>query len=150
MSDVPATSMMLLAMDAWEEEESVVAAIASGLLVAMRTAGAIALVGFGLAVCRDFTRRWRGVLGVVLSSGAMLFAQSIVNRIAFGRWWGNPYVQTNTELLGASLLLENFALYGAGLLLLPPFPLLWILLRRSLDRWALAAVPVVLFFTHRG
>jgi hypothetical protein len=46
---------------------------------------------------------------------------------------------------------ENVLVYVVGLLAIPPFPLLCLLLRlRSCDRWALVAVPILLLFVFYG
>src|SRR5581483_448825 len=54
---------------------------------------------------------------------------------------------TSLPMVDGRLLAENALLYGAGLLLLPPFPLVWLAARpRQVGAWAWAAAPAFAFF----
>jgi len=138
MSDVPMTAALMVAADAWEDRKSGAWAVAAAILI--RFAGVVAAAGMALAA----RPRRRALIPAVIAVAA-LFA---FNRAVHGTWtFTTPRAQAGFELLTARGLAENAVLYGAGLLLLPPFSLLWLLVRpRRVDRWALAALPILLFF----
>jgi hypothetical protein len=71
----------------------------------------------------------------------------VVNTLIHGHPFRSPYSQNGQALLDGRMALQHIALYGAGLALIPPFPLAWIVLRlRRVDRWVLAAIPGLIFF----
>jgi hypothetical protein len=147
MSDVPATALLLIAIDAWENRDRIVSAVALGLAPAMRLANAVVLVGFAAAVLPEARRRWRDVVAAALSVGAFAILQLAVNTHLAGSAVGTPYVAEIARLFGGKLALENALLYSAGLMLLPPFSVLALLTRHGKsDRWALTALPVLAFF----
>jgi hypothetical protein len=138
MSDVPMTAALVVAADAWENRRKGAWAVAAAIL--LRFAGVVAAAGMALAA--------RPRLRMLIPAGIAVAALFAFNHAVHGTWtFTTPRAQAGFELLGAGGLAENLLLYGGGLLLLPPFPLVWVVLRRrDVDRWALAALPIVLFF----
>jgi hypothetical protein len=147
MSDVPAVTLLLLAMDQWEEGKPGRSAFALGYSLFARVASLMAAAGVGLAVLADGRWRWRDLFVLALGPLAAGVAVVAFNRAtqgsALGTWYGTEGVN---GLTGQSVP-QHLLLYAGGLLLLPPFPLACLLLRpRRCDRWALAALPPLAFF----
>ena len=147
MSDIPNAAVLLLAMDAWEQNRPTVAGASVAYSFAMRLANIISISGIALATFS----KWRSqprlfaslILGAVLGSGAVL----LVNFIKFGHPFNSSYGDAAFKVLNGRMLWPNFCLYTLGLLLIPPFPLACLIVRpREADRWCLMAVPVLLFF----
>ncbi len=147
MSDAPATAALLVAIDAWENRDRIACAIALGLAPAMRLANLIALAGFGAAVLPEAKRRWRDVAAAGVSVAAFVGLQVAVTHHLAGGFFSTPYAASIGRLLDGAMAIDNALLYSAGLLFLPPFSLFWAIARRgTVDRWAAAAVPVLVFF----
>jgi hypothetical protein len=146
-SDVPTVAVALLAMDGWEERAGVRTALASGYALLMRLASGFTLLGFGLAILPELRARWREAVGMVVAATVACAAVLGVNVLVHGDPFRSPYTHGSASLLSPSMLGENAILYGAGLLLIPPCPLLCLFISpRRCERWALAVVPILLFF----
>lgn len=151
MSDVPSASLLLIAMDAWENRAAKTTALSIGFAFLVRMASFTHVSGFFLAIAHVANHRRRAVAVLCIGVGSALAILVTLNVLKFGHWLQSPYAKTTQGLLTASMLKENFLIYLLGLLLIPPFPLACILLRpRSCDRWILIAAPVVLFFICYG
>jgi hypothetical protein len=151
MSDVPAAVLLLIVMDAWENGQTKTAAVATGYSFLLRMASFTHVAGFALAVGKGFRHKVRtlGVLALGAAGGVIVLL--LINTLKHGHPFRSPYAATNQGLLTVGMLGQNFWVYGLGLLLIPPFPLVWILFRpRVCDRWALVAVPVIAFFLLYG
>jgi hypothetical protein len=151
MADVPAVTLLLLAMDAWENGQMKTSAVALGYSFLVRMSAPLTTAGFGLAVLADWRRRWRPLvilaLGVV-GGWALLLG---VNTIKFGHPFRSPYASAIQSIFSLQTVAENAWIYGLALLAIPPFPLLCLLVRpRSCDRWAWVALPVVGMFLFYG
>lgn len=150
MSDIPATALLLLAMDAWENGRLKTASAVLAYSFLIRIASFNAVAGFALAVNGQIRKNRRALLTLMLGIASGAVAILLVN------WdlYGHPLRtgdSSHPSLLTTHMLGENTLLYVLGLVLIPPFPLLCLLLRpRSCDRWALLAVPVLLFFVFWG
>lgn len=148
MSDVPTAALLLLSMDLWEEGKPGRGALALGYSIFARMGGVLAAAGVGLAVLAGRPRpRVRDV--VLLAMGPIVAAAVVValNRWALGSPLGAWYGGEGVEALTGTRIPLHLLLYAGGLLLLPPFPLAWLLLRPGeCDRWALAALPTLAFF----
>jgi len=147
MSDVPAITLLLLAMDQWEEGKPGRSALALGYSLFARVASLMAAAGAGLAVLADGRWRWRDLfvlaLGPLGAGIAVVAFNQVTQGSPLGAWYGNEGVD---GLTGRSVP-QHLLLYAGGLLLLPPFPLACLVLRpRRCDRWALAALPPLAFF----
>jgi hypothetical protein len=151
MSDVLAISLFAIAMDCWENGNVRATAASIGYLFLVRIASVAPVFGFGLAVARDPWRRWKQLFVLAVGVGCGLAALVGVNMLKYGYAFRSPYSDAQQSLFTVHMFKENLVVYGLGLLLIPPFPLLCVVWRpRSCDRWALAAVPVVVFFLFYG
>ena len=142
MSDLPSAALLLVAMDAWENHSVGRSAVAVGYSFLMRVASFTQVTGFAIAIAGDLRHRWRALatmaLGAFCGTGALL----LVNRLKYGHPWHSPYAFNNLRLLTTAMVKQNLVIYLLGLLLIPPFPLLWLVIRRrSCDRWALVLFP---------
>ena len=150
MSDVPATALLLLAMDAWENGRLKTASAALAYSFLIRIASFNTVAGFMLAVSGQMKKDRRALLIVILGTACGAVAILLVNWALYG----HPFQtgdSSHASFLTTHMLGENSLLYILGILLVPPFPLLCLLLRpRSCDRWAILAVPVILFFVFWG
>jgi hypothetical protein len=145
MSDVPAVAALLIAMDAWENSNAPLSAAGLGFASGMRFATFSALLGFGLATLHEWRRRQLAAVSLALGVALFLGVQALTNQALAGSAVSTPYVNAAPQLFGTRLLFENLLLYGAGLALLPPFPLLAAFAApERVDRWALMALPVVI------
>jgi hypothetical protein len=147
MSDVPNGALLLLAMDAWEQNRAGAVGGTVGYALLMRMANVTSVVGLGLATL-DKWRARRGLcaaLFIGIGVGAALAGGA--NILKYGQVTGSPYASGGFANLNGRLFWQHLALYGFGLLVIPPCPLACIILRRrSVDRWCIMAVPVLVFF----
>jgi hypothetical protein len=144
LSDVPATAMLLFAMDAWENRKDVSAGASLGFAAGMRLANVFVVFGFGLAVLSQLRRRLAGVASLIVGVVAFSIVQMVVNRILGGYWLVSRYATQGAGMFTGSMVFENAALYLGGLALLPPFPLVAALVRpKRVDRWAWVAIVTV-------
>ena len=151
MSDVPATALLLMAMDSWENGRVRTSALALGYSFLVRVSAPMTTAGFALAVLSQWRRRWRALvvlsLGVAFGLGLLL----AVNTLKNGHPLRSPYSTAYQSLISLRSVTSNAWVYGLALVAIPPFPLLCLLVRpRSCDRWAWAALPVVGFFLFYG
>ncbi|HWL86984.1 MAG TPA: hypothetical protein VNO21_14345 [Polyangiaceae bacterium] len=148
MSDLPAAVLLLAGIDAWEEQRPGQTALAFAYSFLVRHASAMALAGIGLAILPDAWRRRKDVLFIGVACVAAIGIALVVNRLTHGNSTQFGYSHAAQNLLNGRAIGENLVLYVGGALVIPPFPLLCILLRRrDCDRWILAAIPIVAFFT---
>jgi hypothetical protein len=151
MSDVPATALLLIAMDAWENSAVRTSALALGYSFLVRAAAPVTTLGFALASLAEWRRKWKGltIVGVGAAGGlALLLA---VNTIKNGHPFRSPYSAGYESLFSLQTLFENAWVYALALFAIPPFPLLCLVLRpKACDRWAWVALPVVVFFLFYG
>lgn len=146
MSDVPATAAFLVAMDAWENRRAWVSGLAVAAGCVTRLGSVVAATGFMLVLLSKRGHRRKDCVVVACCAVAGMAALLAWNRFVTGAWW-NHYAANNRELLSGRTVLGNALLYGAGLIVLPPFSGAWLLLRPArADRWAIAAVPIMAFF----
>jgi hypothetical protein len=151
MSDLPSAGLLLVAMDAWENHDVGRSAVAVGYSFLMRVASFTQVSGFALAIAGDRCRRCRALGTMALGAACGAAALLLVNRLKYGHPWHSSYAFNNVRLLTTAMVKQNLCIYLLGLLLIPPFPLLWLVIRRqACDRWALVAVPIVLFFLFYG
>lgn len=147
MSDVPAAALTLIAMDLWEEDRPVTAALVASFTTAMRLASWMTAAGLVLALAgrmKGAPRRVLRFLSMLVSAGIGLwFAQALL----LGSFEKSGYVSTISRLLTGAMWTENLPLYLGGLALLPPFSLLAaVIAPRRTDRWAIATLPILVFF----
>lgn len=151
LSDLCAAALLLIAMDAWENRSIKTSAAAIAYSFLVRFASAIQTAGFLLAVTTDVRRRWRPLAIIAIGGVIGVIGLLLANVIKYGHPFHSSYASTNMGLLNTSMFWRNLAVYGLGLVLIPPFPIICLLLRpRSCDRWALAAIPIVVFFLFYG
>lgn len=151
MSDAAGAAVLIVAMDAWENRSRYLVAAALALAPALRIANLLAVAGFGVAVVPETLRRKRDALVAVTAVLVGIAADLFANHAITGRWMGSPYASATERLIGTQMLLENAVLYGAGLLLLPPFPLAWMVAEpRGIGKWAVAALPLGVFLLFYG
>jgi hypothetical protein len=151
MSDLPAVTVLLIAMDAWENGRIKTAAASLGYLFLMRVVSFAPVFGFAIAVGNHARRRWRLLLILALGAACGVAALVGVNVLKYGHLFRSPYSDAQWAHFTIRMFKENLAAYGLGLLLIPPFPLLCLVLRpRSCDGWALTALPIVVFFLFYG
>jgi hypothetical protein len=150
LTDVPAGAVLLLAMDAWEQGRPAATGLGIGYAFLMRVAAAVTAVGAALALLPELFRkggRRRDALvagGVAAAVGMLVL---IVNYLVTGNPVRSSYGPTHWSMFGVRVLGSHLLLYLGGLLLLPPFTLLFALARpRKVDAWAWVALPVLLFF----
>lgn len=147
MSDVPAITFLLLAMDQWEQGRPGRSAFALGYSLFARVASLMAGAGAGLAILVDGRWRWRDLF--VMAAAPVAAGLAIVgwNWAAQGSPLGAWYGGEGVNAFSGQQIPQNLLLYAAGLLLIPPFPLACLILRpRQCDRWAVAALPPLAFF----
>jgi hypothetical protein len=146
-SDVPTAAFFLLAMDAWEERKTIRAGLAAGYSVVMRIASVTALFGFGLAILPELRARWRTAVAVGLGAAVGCAVVLGVNVMVHGDPVRSPYSAQGAAVISTEMFGENTLLYAAGLLLIPPCPLLWLAWApKRCERWAVAALPIIAFF----
>jgi hypothetical protein len=147
MSDGPTTAALLIAMDAWENRSSRVAAGALGFAGAVRLANVTALAGFGLGILGESRRRFADIAGLLLGVGAFWSVQLLVNHTLSGHWLMSSYAAQGAGMFNGKMATENIVLYVCGLALLPPFSLICALAHpRRVDRWVWIAVTVVVAY----
>jgi hypothetical protein len=147
ISDAPTVAVVLLAMDAWENRQTITAAGALGYSVLMRVASIGVAAGWLLALLPEVRLRWRSVVGLAVAVGLAAAGVLAVSAIVHGRAMHSNYSAIGSSMISPSMFGENAALYMLGLTLIPPCPLLCMILdRKACDRWALAAVPTLVFF----
>jgi hypothetical protein len=146
MADVPAAALLLLAIDASEENRPLRGAALLGLAVFIRLTMVVAAGGFVLALLAR-TRSWRALVPFVIASALGGVALMLGNLASTGALVSSHYQGAGLPFLDGRMAGENALLYAAGLLLLPPFPLVWLIARRArVDAWAWLAPPVFVFF----
>ncbi|WP_394821339.1 hypothetical protein [Pendulispora albinea] len=147
MSDLPAAVLLLAAMDAWEEGRPGRNALAIAYSCFIRIGAIISAVGFGLSILPDAWRRRRDVVLIGAASAVAIAVGWWITRLTHVDTAHYGYAQSSSSLLNGKTFFENLVLYGAGLLLIPPFPLLCIVLAfRRCERWILTAIPILVFF----
>ena len=151
MSDVPATALLLLAMDTWENGRVKTSALALGYSFLVRVSAPITTAGFAIALLAGWRRRGRALMVMGLGAACGLALLLVVNTIKYGHPFRSPYSAATPTLFSLRTVAENAWIYGLALVAIPPFPLLCLLLRpRSCDRWVWVAIPVVAFFLFYG
>jgi len=148
MSDVPVAALTVMAMDFWEEERPGVAGAVLALTTALRIAAVTSAAGILVAAAIGFPklrrRAFHFVMTFVIAATLFLLAQIALT----GTSRGSGYAEAISMLLTGHMFGENLALYLAGLAMLPPFVLVVAFARwRRVDRWAIAALPSLLFFS---
>jgi hypothetical protein len=147
MSDVPTVALLMIALDAWEQGALAIGASAFASTLLVRLASAMLMAGFGLAVLVELRRRRRDALVLVCGCAATALALLVLNTLTYGHPFRYTYTEAAAGSLNGASIPQNLLLYVGGLLVIPPFPLAWLIARpRLCDRWVLAAVPLLGFF----
>ena len=148
MSDVPSVALALGAIDAWEHRQRPARSGALlGYSLFMRLASLFSIMGFGVATLSRWGKRRREVILLVVGGGCAAILLGLQFMLVRSGPAHSPYAFGGWSMLGWRGAGEHLALSIGGLLLIPPFPLLALLARhRACDRWALGAIPVVVFF----
>jgi hypothetical protein len=146
MADVPASALLLLAIDAAEEDARLRSAALLGAAVFLRLTMVVAAGGFLLALLVR-TRSLRALVPFVAACAIGGAGLVLGNLASTGALVSTHYQGAGLPFLDGRMAGENALLYSAGLLALPPFPLVWLAARRArVDAWAWVAPPVFVFF----
>ncbi|MBS2027832.1 MAG: hypothetical protein JST54_08025 [Deltaproteobacteria bacterium] len=145
MSDLPAVVGFIAAMDAWENEQPGMSALGLGWAIAVRSASLFPALGFILAVSGALRKRSRDAMILGLGCTLGLLLEFASTELIHGSMTSR-YSDAASALLSLSNAPENLLLYAAGLMLIPPLPLLWLAASRRIERWAAVAVPSISFF----
>lgn len=147
LSDGPTAAALLLAMDGWENRSRVATSGWLGLMSGVRLANGIAACGFGFSIINRLRRRLSDVVALIIGTSLFVGIQLLVNRRLDGHWLVSSYAVSGAKMFDGAMTLENVVLYLGGLALLPPFCLVFAVARpRSVDRWALIAIPILIAY----